>query len=53
MGCSLWGRTESDMTEAMQRQRQQHAYCGVLQRLGFLEERKEEEREKVIGRVDR
>ena len=24
--CCLWGRTESDMTEAMQQQQQQHTY---------------------------
>ena len=27
MGCRLWGRTESDMTEATQQQQQQQQYC--------------------------
>ena len=26
VGCRLWGRTESDMTEAMQQQQQQQHY---------------------------
>ena len=36
MGCCLWGRTESDTTEAMQQQQQQHVseihfyYCGPI-----------------------
>ena len=30
LGCRLWGRTESDMTEATQQQQQQQCLCWVL-----------------------
>ena len=35
VGCRLWGRTESDMTEAtQQQQQQQHTLSGVLMYVG-------------------
>ena len=33
VGCRLWGRTESDTTEATQQQQQQCMYCGCWQAL--------------------
>ena len=30
VGCGLWGRTESDMTEAIQQQQKQHHVTGLL-----------------------
>ena len=30
MGCRLWGRTESETTEAMQKQQQQHSLSEVI-----------------------
>ena len=38
MGCRLWGRTESDATEATQQQQQQH--CTLNRLLHALENRK-------------
>ena len=30
VGCHLWGRTELDMTKAMQQQQQHSQYLGIL-----------------------
>ena len=49
MGCHLWGRTESDTTEATQQQQQQSHQTGYLQTADQLYQRNSHTVEKVLG----
>ena len=49
MGCHLWGRTESDMTEAIQQQQQQHA----IDSYGFGEKKGWERKEVLHNQFPR
>ena len=49
VGCRLWGRTESDMTEATQQQQQQHQnnFCIGIVCMGKIEGRRRKGQQKI------